>query len=609
MTTQFKLAKKVETTEVSTFNPRRNQQEYFVDNPINQLKLNYADEDTRSIVLNAPTGSGKTTSAILGLIPEWVRQFYPEGKNVIGFMTHFSEVVDATATAARNHLDNKVVHTTAGPARIRVYDSEDLKYHAARNQNLDGDIVVILITASFFTSRIESFATVNGAKFFDFILVDEGHFRFGTISAEDTKADKGATNNNFVAVTLTQLRDRVGCATLFMTATPTNSQKALTPLGAESNVFLPQFPNDKDTRPAYQFLEYPTNDLTVEEGIAFYGNAIAMEKHIRKQISEETWNLIRDKFHKTHTISMNRLARRGARNGVDFAENIERIEELEANANSYALTSTSKRKTFNGHKISSLDEGIRTTHKYNGVGISINVIDSGYAGLDQPRIKNVIVGREPSGTIANNYIQIAGRAARMMFFATHSEAIAYISNLPITNEQKRWVAEYYLVLNIATVHIPMESELLSVDVRAEYEDTTYRKDQLRSIVLQGIFDSGHVPGGMRLTTSSVFQDDEYKQFQKDDCEVCPKSDGVHADCFMLAWKSMNEYYDRILTEDEAKADWFKTLNIHHKNVNHYDNDPSNLVTICPNAHQMITMHEEHYNNRYPELRKKVDIAD
>jgi hypothetical protein len=605
MTTQFKLAKKAQTAFVSPFNPRRNQQEYFVDNPINQLKLNYAGTDTRSIVLNAPTGSGKTTSAILGLIPEWVRQFYPEGKSVIGFMTHFSEVVDATAIAARKHLDNKAVQTSAGAARIRVYDSEDLKYHASRKQSLDGDVVVILITASFFTSRIESFATENGNKFFDFILVDEGHFRFGTISAEDTKADKGATNNNFVAVTLTQLRERIGCATLFMTATPTNSQQALTPLGASNNIFLPQFPNDKDTRPAYQFLEYPSNDLTVEEGIAFYGTTLALEKHIHKQISDDTWNLIKEKFPKTHSISMNRLARRGALNGVDFAENIERIEDLEAEANSYALTSTSKRKTFNGNKIRSLDEGIRLTHKYNNAGISINVIDSGYAGLDQPRIKNVIVGREPSGTIANNYIQIAGRAARMMFFATHSEAVEYIKNLPISDDQKRWVAEYYLVLNIATIHIPMESELLSVDVRDEYENTTYRPDQLRAIVLQGIFEDGLVPGGMRLSTSTTLQNEVYKQFQKEDCEVCCKSDGVHADCFMLAWKSMNAYYGRTLTEEEAKEDWFKTLNIHHKDGNHFNNESSNLVTICPNVHQMITMVEEHYNNRYGDLDIKA----
>jgi hypothetical protein len=51
--------------------------------------------------------------------------------------------------------------------------------------------------------------------------------------------------------------------------------------------------------------------------------------------------------------------------------------------------------------------------------------------------------------------------------------------------------------------------------------------------------------------------------------------------------------------------WQKVLHVHHKNGNHFDNDPSNLVTICPNIHMAITVLEEDYLNRYPELRLKL----
>ena len=60
-----------------------------------------------------------------------------------------------------------------------------------------------------------------------------------------------------------------------------------------------------------------------------------------------------------------------------------------------------------------------------------------------------------------------------------------------------------------------------------------------------------------------------------------------------------------VTEEEAKNNWIKVLSVHHINENHYDNDPSNLITVCPNVHGMITMHGKHYLNRYTELRNKL----
>ena len=611
----FSLAK---YSPVETFSPRPFQQEFLIDNPIDQLKLYYGGQDDRSIVLNAITGSGKTTAAIAGFIPQWIREFYPQGKRIIGFMTHFLEVVEATYEDAKKMLDYKVVSTDVGDAKIRVYSSEQLKHSLKTNTGLEGDVIVVLITADFFSSRIEEFASDNDSDFsLDLMIVDEAHFRFGTISAEDTKADKGATNNNYMAVTLTQLRERVNCATIFMTATPTNSQREQTTLGAINNIYLPEFPSNSDFIPAYNILEYPTNDFTVEGGIAHFGDVLSQLEYIFAQIDDSTWTVASPKITKTYPASIVRLARRGAKNGVDFAENIDRIEALQSNINAIILTSTTQGKTFQGGKIASLNEGIKLAKKHNNRGICINVIDSGYAGLNLPKINSIIIGREPSGTIANNYIQIGGRGARMVFFASHNEAISYISGLPISAEQKRWLAEYIILMNTTTVHVPADSDMLTVDVRSFFEKVSYRPDQLRAIILNGIFSDGNIPGGVQLSTYTILQNDEYKQYQKDYCEVCAKSDGEHTDCFIQAWEGLDRdiaesFTARGLTsglfgvdEATAKEYWIKVLNVHHKDGNHFNNSPDNLITVCPNVHGMITMHNEDYLNRYPELRNKV----
>jgi hypothetical protein len=601
---------------VESFSPRPFQQEFLIDNPIDQLKLYYDGVDNRSLVLNAITGSGKTTAAILGLIPEWIRQFYPEGKSVIGFTTHFLEVVEATYEDAKAALDYKMVETSVGLAKVRVYSSEDIRHIIKTKTPIDGDVIVVLITADFFSSRIDEFSD-NAAGFaLDLMIVDEAHYRFGTISAEDTRADKGSTNRSFVPVTLTQLREKVKCATIFMTATPTNSQRERTELGAENNIYLPEFPSNSDFIPAYSVLEYPSNDFAVEGGIEYFGDLLSRIKYVSTQINEATWTAVEPKITNIYPAAIVRLARRGAKNGVDFEENIDRIESIQASTNAIILTSTTNSKTFSGGKISSLNEGIKLAKKHNTKGIFINVIDSGYAGLNLPKINNIIIGREPSGTIANNYIQIGGRGARMVFFASHNETIAYIRGLPISAEQKRWLAEYVILMNTTTVHVPAESDMLTVDVRNFFETVSYRPDQLRSIILQGIFGDDDIPGGVHLSTHTSLQNDEYKQYQKDHCEICPSSDGVHTDCFMLAWEGLDREVAESFTarglvalfgvdENTAKEYWFKVLNVHHKDGNHFNNSPDNLITVCPNVHGMTTMHNQDYLNRYPELRNKT----
>ena len=55
-----------------------NQNKHLVQQVVNQLDKFYKRTDVRKMVLNAFTGSGKTTVSIKALIPEFIRTFYPQ---------------------------------------------------------------------------------------------------------------------------------------------------------------------------------------------------------------------------------------------------------------------------------------------------------------------------------------------------------------------------------------------------------------------------------------------------------------------------------------------------------------------------------------------------
>ena len=82
-----------------------NQQKHLVAQVITQLGNFYLKGDSRKIVLNAFTGSGKTTVSIKALVPEFIKQFAKHDKRVLGFMAPRIEVVDGAYKKAKQSLD------------------------------------------------------------------------------------------------------------------------------------------------------------------------------------------------------------------------------------------------------------------------------------------------------------------------------------------------------------------------------------------------------------------------------------------------------------------------------------------------------------------------
>ena len=616
-------------TEVVQFVGRKNQEQFLVKNPMDQIKQFYLG-DNRNMILQALTGSGKTYASIMGLIPEWIRECHtPSKQSVIIFTSKFMEVVDGSSVIAKNNLDKKVINnlnnnivqfTRAGQTyspKIRVYSGADLKNFEVQeakleqNRSLDGDVLVIFSGLDFLKKNINLFDTTTGKYKCNLLIIDEGHFAVGCQGAEDTKEDKGVRNNSFNPKTLNTITERLDCPKLFMTATPTNSQQVKTSMGGKNNHYLPPMPIDKNTRPAYEIPEYNTIELVFKYGNKHYSDRIAEEDRLINAIHKETWRIINPGIQQTRSACLVRAARSNTSNGMNDLPELMKKEKKAVNT-ANILLSTSKEKKFNGKKIKTFVDGLKMSSALESYPFYINVVDSGYAGVDVPRLKTIIFARSPTEVLVeNNSIQLYGRASRIMFFESHTDFIQFINALRISDEQKVLVAEYYILMNTASVFVLTDNKNLEA-ATDHYLETTYREDELRSIILNGIkekvsvvnnvIDTDDINNVMSLTNQGYkLENDIYKKYKKDDCEVCAKTDGIHADCFVTFTKSSKKKSSK-LTEEEAKQVWKQVLGIHHDDGNHLNNTPSNLVTVCPNYHGGQTIMENHSANRYTEVR-------
>jgi superfamily II DNA or RNA helicase len=129
------------------------QQEYMVDNVLNYLDKIYYDNDSKRMVLDAFTGSGKTTVTLKVLIPEFFKKYHKDGKRYILFMSPIEEVVEQTYHTAMDSIHN----TTVDGLVMKCYNSSDInhlknkvKIYGDKTNYLDGDLNVLFLTAQYF---------------------------------------------------------------------------------------------------------------------------------------------------------------------------------------------------------------------------------------------------------------------------------------------------------------------------------------------------------------------------------------------------------------------------------------------------------------------------
>lgn len=592
------MFKRVKTQQyVSDIKLSPNQDKFLVKQVLEQFDKFYSKSDLRKIVLEAFTGSGKTTVIVKQLIPKVIEKY---NVGTIGFISPKSEVVGASYDTAKKTLDGKIVDGKL----VRVYNQTAinlLKADAARGYDvsLDGDVNLLFLTAQYFYYNYD-FLVENGK--FDMMVVDEAHIMFGTINKEDTKDDKGVHMENFNAWTLGKLYELEDCATLFLTATPTKSQKMLTGLGTTNNVYLNPMPRDMMTTPFFEMVSYLDFEDTLFKGLDYFKQHCDDIANLITAIDNKTWQEASANIIPTYPVVMIRGGRSGAKNGIALDKYIDEIREKCQEYGFKLFISTSDLKELDGKKVSSLDEGVRLASKICDAPVVLVVIETGTAGLDYVKMNNVIIARTPSTIVHNNWSQTAGRSARMKFnFRNHAEAVDAIRGYNISDAQKQMLAEYYILHSTSTVHVPVDSDVLNIDVKEFIETDTFRFFEGRKYILENIFTDG-LP---TLRHKTLLENDSYKRYRKNYCEECEVMEDGNTQCFHTTWKGFESLTGIKLSLQEMKMLWPMCLHGHHMDGNHFNPDPANVKTLCPNVHSLVTMKNEDYLNRYDELRETL----
>ena len=582
------------------FVPTQKQQEYLVDNALRYIREYNAGLETRGAIVTAPTGTGKTATTINALIPEYIRQFKrPDKPLVISYTTYIKTVVDQAYDDARTMLDGTRINGNL----IRVYNADEISFTRKNDRGLDGDVIIIITTNQYFNNLN---ADEMDTGFFDLMIFDEAHGWVGTSGPDDTLVDRGAYLRGFDPKFFKKISRYFSyCPWLLVSATPTKSQRGFTQYGLDNYLVLPPLVLDKMEQPAVQFVvtgDYL--DATDLQQKSAKEKSLRVERYLNA-IADETWEAMAGVIYKCNIASMLKFARNGSSNGITWEDCIDSYNTYQSKW-SIVFNSISAEKTYGGRTLRSMHEGVKLANENPEQVVSLNVVDSGDTGMDLARMRSLGMGRVPSGKDSsnniNNFRQLVGRIMRMMFFRDHTKFIDFVQRLAISDEQKYLVAAYYIEMNCSEVFVCQRHPALA-EVRQQVEETTYRHDELSQLILNSLFDDPDQMQdeyGIFISSSSILVNDAYKKFRKDHCEVCEVVDGETV-CYTAAKTSLeNDGYD--FTKDE----WQKVLHVHHKDGNHFNNEPENLVTVCPNYHMGLTILEQDYLNRYESLRAEIN---
>lgn len=579
------------------------QQEYLVDNIIDNITKVMKATTKKAIVVQAPTGSGKSFT-ITNYTATVIAKKFKNIKNVF-FAAPSQECVDEPLESMMKY-DN----TYIGKKLVKVYDSKQLKYALENDIELPGDVRYFFMTTQFMYGLYQDFDPTKPDEFElllpDVIFNDEAHRGLGVPDASTTKEDQGITNNNWEPKWFdmqTGMMDN-GTVVIHLTATPTQSQRMKTLVGANKYVQLPTMPKFKESN-AFTKFEYHGNREDLNETLeAAYKTFAWQVNEIRNQqtlIPELVWDSIKGKMPKMMPGIIISLGRNNAVNGIQMRAVMKDIEEYVKRINAVLFVSTSDIKHFDGKKIKRMSEGIKLANSpaYINCPLVMVVVDSGKMGINIPRLITAVVCKVPAqNKIHNSYTQFVARTCRLPFFRDHGLAIKFIRKMKVPDDVKSLVCSYYSLMATSFAILPQDTELMKL-VEEFYTEDTFEMIDGIDYILKGVFgskDPKKLISGLRI----AFDNGQLNQlFRKDHCEACK---GV---CFEQTVKGyIAQYGDDISKLGDFIEDWKSTLQVDHIDGNRYNNDPSNHATVCPNVHMLKTQRQRDFLNTYIFGKKK-----
>jgi hypothetical protein len=579
------------------------QQEYLVDNILDAITKFLKSATKKAIVVQAPTGSGKSFT-ITNYTSILIAQNFKKIKNIF-FAAPSQECVDEPLESMM-----KYDGTYIGNKLVKVYDSKQLKYSLENDIDLPGDIRYFFMTTQYMYGLYENYDPANPDDFDlmlpDLIFNDEAHRGLGVPDKSTTKDDQGTTNNNWEPKWFdmqTAMMDS-GTIVIHLTATPTQSQRMKTLVGADKYTQLPTMPKFKESN-AFTKFEYHGNREDLYETLeAAYKTFAWQVNEVRNQqilIPQVTWDSVSDKMPKMMPGIIISLGRNNAVNGIPIDAVMKDVKEFVKRINAVLFVSTSKEKHFDGKTIKRMSDGIKLANSpaYLNRPLVMVVVDSGKMGINIPRLITAVVCKVPAQQkIHNSYTQFVARTCRLPFFRDHALGIEFIRKMKVSDEVKSLVCSYYSLLSTSFAILPQDTELMQL-VEEFYTEDTFEMIDGIDYILKGVFggkDPKKLISGLRL----AFDNGQLNSlFRKDHCEACK---GI---CFEQAIKGyVSQYGDDTSTLGDFIEDWKATLQVDHIDGNRYNNDPSNHATVCPNVHMLKTQRQKDYLNTYTFGKKK-----
>lgn len=589
------IAVAIDTIQVPAIEPL--QQEYLVDNIIDAVERFLKAIDKKAIVVQAPTGSGKSFT-ITNYTAILLAQKFKKIKNVF-FAAPSQECVDEPLESMQ-----KYDGTYIGKKLVKVYDSKQLKYALENNIDLPGDIRYFFMTTQYMYGLYEDFDPTNPDDFDlvlpDVIFNDEAHRGLGVPDASTTKEDQGVTNKNWEPKWFDMQTAMMDCGTIVihLTATPTQSQRMKTLVGASKYVQLPTMPKFKESNAFTKFEYHGNRDDLYQTLEAAYKTFAWQVNEIRNQqtlIPQSVWDNIANDMPKMMPGIIISLGRNNAVNGIPIASVMKDVKAFAKRMNAALFVSTSKEKHFDGQKIKRMSEGIKMANSpaYMNRPLVMVVVDSGKMGINIPRLITAVVCKVPAQQkIHNSYTQFVARTCRLPFFRDHELGIEFIRKMKVSDDVKSLVCSYYSLLSTSFAILPQDTELMKLVEEFYTEDTFEMVDGI-DYILKGVFggkDPKKLVSGLRI----AFDRGQLNSlFRKDHCEACDNK------CLEQAIKGyINKYGDDTSKLGDFVEHWKSTLQVDHIDGNRYNNDPSNHATVCPNVHMLKTQRQQDYLNDY-----------
>lgn len=231
------------------------------------------------------------------------------------------------------------------------------------------------------------------------------------------------------------------------------------------------------------------------------------------------------------------------------------------------------------------------------------VMNMGTVGMSILDIDTIVYLTVPSnpGEVVASQVQTMGRGNRFPFkgMRNHDQMRQLINSLNISLSQKYALAQY--VVHKCETHVFMVRTSLMSTAYDEYSDFTMTADEGLQFYFNNMSPASPAytkpvakPSyGLSYDASAL-----NRTYKKQHCESCKVlDDGKTTECE----KSIRAGLERLKgpITDQAWTDvWFSVLHLHHIDINHFNYDPKNLITLCPNMHMVITIFEEHSKKRY-----------